>query len=66
MEIINLFQIVNNIKINYKIGNRRLGDIEKIYSDSSFISKELSWMSKISTERALIDAWCWQKFKDEK
>tara|TARA_E500000331_G_C17115476_1_gene651546 strand:- start:141 stop:938 length:798 start_codon:yes stop_codon:yes gene_type:complete len=42
-DVINIFEKVNNMKINYVIGPRRKGDIAKIYSDCKLIKKELKW-----------------------
>ena len=41
LDIINSFEQVNNIKVNYKIGPRRKGDVEKIYSNGDLIKKTL-------------------------
>ena len=35
LEAIHIFEQVNDIKVNYKIGPRRAGDVEKIYSDNN-------------------------------
>ena len=43
LNIINAFEKANNIKIKYKIGPRRKGDIEQIWSDCSLINKKLNW-----------------------
>ena len=63
LDIVNTFEEVNNIKINYIIGPRRVGDVEKIYSNGNKIEETLNWKSKRTTKEALISAWNWQKFK---
>ena len=60
LELINLFENVNQIKLNYRIGNRRNGDIVNAYADASKIKNELNWSTKYSLENALKTAWSWQ------
>ena len=63
LDIVNTFEQVNNLKVNYVIGPRREGDIEKIYSNGSLIKNILGWESMRSTNDALISAWKWQNSK---
>ena len=63
LELINLFEKNNNIKINYDFGKRRDGDVEKIYADCSLAQTELNWVPKKTIAKALIDAWNWEKKK---
>ena len=43
LELINTFERVNNIKVPYKIVERRAGDLAKMYSDATKAKKELGW-----------------------
>lgn len=61
MDVIKTFEEVNNLKLNYQVGLRRDGDIEKVFADSSKAQKLLNWKSKLSLRDALKDAWNWQK-----
>lgn len=61
LEIVNLFQQVTGVQLRYRIGNRRPGDVEKIYADPSRIMKELGWKPRYTIEQALLHAWQWQK-----
>lgn len=63
LQLINLFEKSNNLKINYDFGKRRDGDIEKIFADCSLAKKELNWIPKKTIAQALIDAWNWEKNK---
>ena len=60
LDIVNAFEEVNNLKVNYVIGPRREGDIEKIYSDGEKIKNTIGWKSNNTTKEALISAWNWQ------
>ena len=46
LEIINTFERVNNIKVNYQIAPRREGDIASCYADASLAEKELNWKAE--------------------
>ena len=62
-QVVDSFEKINDIKISYKIGPRRAGDVEKIYSDNSKINTELNWFPVMSFESALKTAWIWEKNK---
>ncbi|HXA02816.1 MAG TPA: UDP-glucose 4-epimerase GalE [Cytophagaceae bacterium] len=61
LEIINTFEKISGIKLNYSIAPRREGEIEKIYSDVTKSKFILGWEAKLSLEEALVDAWNWEK-----
>ena len=60
LEVINAFEKVNNLKLNYKIVGRREGDIVAAYADTTKANKELNWKTEICLEEALASAWQWQ------
>jgi len=64
-EIISSFEKINNIKINYTIGPRRKGDIEKIWSDNTLIKNQLNWEAKESLEAAIKSAWKLEQVKEK-
>lgn len=61
MEVVKTFEKVANQKLNYKIGPRRSGDVEKVYADVSKANNELGWKATLSLEESLKDAWNWQQ-----
>jgi UDP-glucose 4-epimerase len=61
LEIVNAFEKVNNLKLNYKIVPRRAGDITAAYADTTIANKELNWKTELSLEDALSSAWKWQQ-----
>ena len=61
LEVINCFEEINNLKVNYQFGNRRSGDVPEIYADNSLIKKELNWEPKFSLKEALQHAWGWER-----
>ena len=46
LDIINTFEKVNNVKVNYKIVNRRPGDIAACYSDPTKAKEELGFVAE--------------------
>jgi UDP-glucose 4-epimerase len=62
LEVINTFENVNNISVNYKIVERRPGDVEKIYADTTFANQELGWKARLSAEDMMRSAWKWQQY----
>ena len=66
LETIKAFEKVNNLKLNYKIGSKRAGDIEQIYAETSLSEKTLGWKTQLSLEDAMRDAWKWQQYLDSK
>ena len=63
LEAIHIFEKVNNIKVNYKIGPRRAGDVEKIYSDNTLSTNELKWKAQKTLDTAMLSAWKWENQK---
>ena len=60
LEVIDLFEKSNNLKLNYKFSDRRDGDVESAYASCDKINKELNWKAKYSLEDSLISAWNWE------
>ena len=48
---------VNNIKVNYKIADRRPGDIAECYADPTKAKNELGWEAKLGIEQMCKDSW---------
>lgn len=61
LELVNAFQKVTGVKLNYTIGPRRAGDVEKTYADPTKAFKELGWKTKYTVEDGLLHAWRWEE-----
>lgn len=57
LDLVTNFEKINNVKVNYKIGNRRPGDIAACYADPSKAKKELGWVAEYGIEEMCKDAW---------
>lgn len=65
LEVINTFEKVNGVKLNYTIGQRRGGDIEQIYADITKVNNLLGWSAKYDIGDMMKHAWAWQQGLDE-
>jgi UDP-glucose 4-epimerase len=61
LEIVETFQKVTGVKLNYKIVGRREGDIEQVWADPTKANQVLGWKAEASVEETLLSAWRWQE-----
>ncbi len=57
LDMIKAFEAANNIKVNYRIADRRPGDIAECYADPSLAYEELGWKTTKSIEDMCRDAY---------
>ena len=61
LEVINAFEKVSGQKLNYKIVDKRPGDITEAYADTDKANNVLGWKAEFSLEEALASAWKWEQ-----
>ncbi len=61
LELVKKFIEVTGIKLNYTIGPRRAGDIEKVYADAKKINQSFGWTPRYGLGESLLHAWNWEK-----
>ncbi len=61
LELVNAFEKVNNLKLNYKFAPRRAGDVTAIWADPTKANNELGWKAERTIEQTLAAAWAWEK-----
>ena len=61
LELVNAFEKVNGVKLNYKFAPRRAGDVTAIWADPSLAESEMGWKATRSVEQTLQAAWAWEK-----
>ena len=61
LELVESFQRVNELKLNYKIAPRRPGDVVAIWADTTLANEELGWKAERSLDDTLRSAWAWEK-----
>lgn len=60
LDLINAFEEATSVKVNYKIGPRREGDIEKIWADPKKANEVLGWKAVMPITKTMENTWRWQ------
>ncbi len=61
LEIIQAFERSTNEKLNYEITDRRAGDIEKVWADTTKANIILGWKAEVSLDETVKSAWKWEQ-----
>ncbi|GAK93611.1 UDP-glucose 4-epimerase [Nonlabens ulvanivorans] len=61
LEVVRAFEKATGLELNYKIIQRRDGDVTAAYADTSRANNILGWKSKFTLQEALESAWKWQQ-----
>ena len=61
LELIHAFEQHNELKLHYRIGERRPGDAAAVYADVTKAEKELAWKAELDIKDMVSTAWNWQK-----
>ncbi|MFT6796764.1 MAG: UDP-glucose 4-epimerase [Maribacter sp.] len=60
LEVIESYERVSGNKLNYKIVDRRPGDVTMAYADTTKANKILGWKAETSLDDAMKTAWDWE------
>lgn len=60
-EIIKAFVKATGVEFKYKVVDRREGDVEQVYADTSLANRVLGWKAETPLEDTLRSAWNWEK-----
>ncbi len=60
LEVVNSFEKVSEQKLNYKIVERRAGDVEQVFADTKFANDELGWKAEKTLDEMMLTAWNWE------
>ena len=61
LEVIQSFERVSGMKLNYKIGEKRTGDVIAAYANTDRANNVLGWKAQTSLDDAILSAWNWEK-----
>jgi len=61
LDVIKSFEKVSGQKLNYKIVDRREGDVTEAYADTKKANEILSWKTELTLDDALLSAWNWEQ-----
>lgn len=62
LELINEFQKVTGVKLNYHIAPKRQGDVSSVYADTALANKELGWRAERDLKNMIKTAWNWELY----
>ncbi len=60
LELITEFEKISGVKLNYRIGTRRPGDVIAIYANNDKAKNLLGWVPKFSLQDMMSTAWKWE------
>ncbi len=61
LQIVHAFEKVSGVRLNYRIVDRRPGDIERIWADTRLANRELGWRAERGLDEMLASAWAWEQ-----
>lgn len=60
LQLIEAFEKASGVKVPYRIGERRAGDIEQIWANPKKANEILGWKAVVPIEETMSNAWKWQ------
>tara|TARA_R110002049_G_scaffold263116_1_gene439279 strand:- start:57442 stop:58461 length:1020 start_codon:yes stop_codon:yes gene_type:complete len=61
MDIINAFESITKVTLNYEITDRRPGDVPELFADVNLAKNELNWRAKKDLKEMISSAWEWER-----
>ncbi|MFN4083322.1 MAG: UDP-glucose 4-epimerase GalE [Bacteroidia bacterium] len=61
LEVIQTFEKATGVKLNYKIGPRRPGDVIQVFASCTKAANELGWKTERDLANCMLTAWKWEK-----
>ncbi len=65
LELITAFEKVSGLKLNYKVGPRREGDVIEVYANNNKAKKLLGWETKFDLDAMMDTSWKWEQILAE-
>ena len=63
LEAIFAFEMTSGQKLNYRIGERRAGDVVAIYANYDKAEKDLGWIPQYDIQDIMRSAWAWEQVR---
>ncbi len=60
LDMLESFERINQIRVPYRIVERRPGDIATCYADTAKAQRELGWRAELGVDDMVRDTWRWQ------
>ena len=65
LDLIKIFEKVNNVKVPYRFTSKRLGDACYLVADNSFLKSEFNFSPKLTIEDMCKDGWNWSQLNPQ-
>ena len=62
LEVIHTFENATGVKLNYRIGPARSGDVEQVWGDVTKSTAKLNWKAELDLDTMMSSAWAWEKY----
>lgn len=62
LEIIHAFERATGVSLKYTIGDRRAGDIEKVWGNVNKSREQLGWKAELGIDEMMASAWKWENY----
>ncbi|MEL7423038.1 MAG: UDP-glucose 4-epimerase GalE [Bacteroidota bacterium] len=61
LQVIKSFERTSGTKLNYRLVERRSGDVEALYTATAHAEKELNWQAKYTLDDMTASSWNWEQ-----
>lgn len=61
LELVSAFERVSGLKLNYRVGGRREGDVIQVYADNNRARTLLEWETRYDLDAMMDTAWRWEQ-----
>ncbi len=61
LEMVQTFEKATGVNVNHEIVDRRAGDVEQVWADTTRANLKLGWKAKKDLEEMLVTAWRWER-----
>lgn len=65
LEAIHAFETSTGVRLNYRIGPRREGDVVAIYANNNRAAQRLGWQPQYNIEAIMRSAWAWEQTRSK-
>lgn len=62
LQVIKAFENATGVKLNYEVGPRRPGDVEKVWGDVTKSTEKLNWKTELDLDTMMSSAWQWENY----
>jgi UDP-glucose 4-epimerase len=66
LDVIRSFEKISNMKLSFKIVDKRPGDVDKIWADARLANEVLGWKAEKDLDDMMLSAWNWEQKYSEK